>query len=168
MKKEKEQEHLNPALPLALDTETELIGAGRLAPRCACVTVAQQRQRAAIYTPRDMVPLLKRWIVESDQWLIGHNIAYDLLVLTRYAPDLCSYVWYLYDTGRVWDLGIHERLYCLGMGWSMHPAIGKPIVTGGVSLADLARGLVSVEYGSLKISSTRPSINGTRRVYAML
>lgn len=141
---------------LALDIETELIAAGRVAPRVACVSMATTPDQPTLHTPDDAIKLLQDWILAGDGWLCGHNIAFDLLALLRHDPTLTPLIWSLYDQGRVWDTGLHERLYTLGMGWSSHPAIMRPIVTGGVSLADLARGLVGIEYGDLKHGDDSP------------
>ena len=144
---------------LAIDTETDLIAQGRLAPRLACVAMqASNEDKPSLYLPADFCGPFIDWINQNTGWLIGHNIAYDLLVLLRAEPSLTPFIWSLYEQGRIWDLGIHERLYTLGHGWSMHPAIGKPIVTNGVSLEALARGLLGISYGDLKSSSEGPRL----------
>ena len=139
---------------LAVDIETELIGSGRLAPLIACVSFTEEEEdgslKTYLMTPDEGCAHLLTWFTNSEGLLFGHNIAFDLFALCRHSPTLACHVWSAYDQGRVWDLGLHERLYTLGMGWSLHPAIGRPIVTSGVSLADLARGLVGVEFGDLK------------------
>ena len=138
---------------IALDIETELIGAGRLAPLIACVSVTEQlegEEKTQLLTPAEGAEYLKAWLISCEGLIFGHNIAFDLFALCRYSPELAAPIWGAYEGGRVWDLGLHERLYTLGNGWSIHPAIGRPIVTGGVRLADLARGLIGVEFGDLK------------------
>lgn len=151
---------MNKIKHLALDIESELIGAGRLAPRVACVSINLTDEEPRLYTPDEAIELLITWITaRREGWLVGHNIAFDLFALCRHNPKLASHVWSCYDSGRVWDCGIHERLYTLGCGWSIHPSIGRPIVTSGVSLSDMARGLVGIEYGDLKTGSSAPRMH---------
>ena len=145
---------------LSCDIETELIAGGRLAPLIACVSFSYKSKISLnphhqpvtkVCDPDEGVTFLKEWFSDPERGLLfGHNIAFDLFALCRHAPELAALVWRSYEEGRIWDLGIHERLYTLGMGWGQHPAIGRPIVTGGVKLAELARGLIGVEYGDLK------------------
>ena len=143
---------------LALDCETELIAGGRLAPRLACISTCQG-DLPKLHTPDDGIDVFERWVQTGSGWLIGHNIAFDLLCMVRHRPSIAPQIWTLYDQGRIWDTGIHERLYTLGMGWSAHPAIGKPIVTGGVSLAQLALALVGFDYGDQKSSQSAPRLH---------
>lgn len=151
---------MNKKKNLALDIETELIGAGRLAPRVACVSMASHGREPSLHSPREAAELLLKWSSENQSgWLVGHNIAFDLFALCRFEPRLARPIWELYDRGRIWDCGLHERLFTLGSGWSIHPAIGRPIVTGGVSLADMARGLVGIEYGDLKTGASAPRMH---------
>jgi len=151
---------MNKTEHLAIDIETELIGAGRLAPRVACVSICKTAHAPELYTPDKAVDILVSWLhANAEGWLVGHNIAFDLFALCRHNPPLAPLIWECYERGRVWDCGLHERLYTLGCGWSIHPAIGRPIVTGGVRLADLARGLVGIEYGDLKTGANAPRMH---------
>ena len=149
---------MNDKKHMALDIETELIGAGRLAPRIACVSISYGKE-PSLHSPTEAVEILTAWLSQEHGWLVGHNIAFDLFALCRHSPKLAPLVWRCYEDGLVWDCGLHERLYTLGMGWSIHPAIGRPIVTGGVSLADMARGLVGIEYGDLKTGASAPRMH---------
>lgn len=144
---------------LALDCETDLIAPGRLAPRLACISIAQDNKDPMLFSPEEGIEYFFDWIMEGEGWLVGHNIAFDLFVILREQPKLAPFVWKLYNDGRVWDCGLHERLYVLGCGWSIHPAIGKPIVTGGVSLADLSKGLIGIDYGDTKTSTSSPRMH---------
>lgn len=138
-----------------LDCETELIGAGRVAPRIACVTIGGF-EPPTVHKPARGVETLKRW--NEEGFLVGHNIAFDLGCLVRFDPRLAPLVWRWYDEGKIWDLGIHERLFALAMGWGLHPQIGKPIISAGVSLASLAKGLLGIEIGESKTNKNAPRL----------
>jgi DNA polymerase I-like protein with 3'-5' exonuclease and polymerase domains len=79
-----------------------------------------------------------------------------LAVIIRHRPALAAPIWRLYDQGRIWDTGIHERLYTLYHGWTQHPEIGRPITSQGVSLAQLARGLLGLDISGQKLDPNSP------------
>lgn len=137
-----------------LDCETELIAPGRCAPRVACVSVVEGDGAPELLTAAEAVERLHLWANNPlAGWLVGHNIAFDLACLCRSAPGLAACAWSLYDAGQVWDTGINERLRALALGWEKHPGVGRPIVSGGVSLASLALALVGVDIGASKSSA---------------
>ncbi len=140
---------------LTIDCETELIGQGRKAPLMACMS-ASDGQAHQLLNPDEGCDLLQRWMRLDQGWLIGHNIAFDLGVVIRHRPALAASIWRLYDQGRIWDTGIHERLLALYHGWSQHPEIGRPIISQGVSLAQLARGLLGLDLSSQKLDPNSP------------
>jgi len=136
---------------LTLDCETELIAPGRVAPRVACVSMVEGGGAPELLTAAEAVARVHVWAARPDAgWLVGHNIAFDLACLCREVPTLAACVWSLYDAGQVWDTGIAERLRALALGWEKHPGVGRPIVSGGVSLASLALALVGVDIGASK------------------
>jgi DNA polymerase III epsilon subunit-like protein len=151
---------------LILDCETELIGSGRLVPRVACVSscfVYSTSEGDDLGSPDlwraeapDFVELLTSWVLDSSGFLVGHNIAFDLACLARAVPSFAWLIWRLYDQGRVWDTGLHERLKALGLGWSVHPAIGRPIVSQGVSLSQLVLARLGVDMSSTKLDKNSP------------
>ena len=140
---------------LTIDCETELIGQGRKAPLMACMS-ASDGQAHQLLSPDEGCDLLARWLRLDQGWLIGHNIAFDLAVIIRHRPALAAPIWRLYDQGRIWDTGIHERLYALYHGWSQHPEIGRPIISQGVSLAQLTRGLLGLNISDQKLDPNSP------------
>lgn len=145
-------------MDLAIDLETELIGSGRLAPRIACVSIYTETEHLLL-NASDGALYVAKWAQTTQGRLIGHNIAFDLFALIRSEPKLAPIVWTLYDNKRVYDTGIHERLYALYHGWSQHPAIGRPIVSNGVSLAQLAKGLCGIDMGDTKFDPNSPRFN---------
>lgn len=149
---------------LAMDCETELIHAGRKAPRVACITfyspffgtVDRLKQKMRIENPQDGIEIFKTWVDTDKGFLIGQNIAFDFVCLSRVDNTIMNYVYKLYEQGRVWDVGIMERLRCLSHGWTQHPAIGKPIISGGVSLAQLTKGLLGINVDQVKFDPNSP------------
>jgi hypothetical protein len=147
---------------LVIDTETELIGAGRVVPRLACVSVCElslegEAQEPRLFGAGDPFPDFFRSWASRGGWLGGHNIAYDCAVICRAWPELAPLVWSLYREGRVWDSGLSERLKALALGWSVHPATGRGgVVSRGSSLADLARVWLGVDMSALKFDPSSP------------
>jgi len=147
---------------LVIDTETELIGAGRVVPRLACVSVCElslegEAQEPRLFGAGDPFPDFFRSWASRGGWLGGHNIAYDCAVICRAWPELAPLVWSLYREGRVWDSGLSERLKALALGWSVHPTTGRGgVVSRGSSLADLARVWLGVDMSALKFDPSSP------------
>jgi len=140
---------------LTIDCETELIGQGRKAPLMACLSACDGKL-TQLLSPDDGCDLIERWLTRRKGWLIGHNIAFDLAVILKQRPTLAPHIWRLYDEGRVWDTGIHERLFALYHGWSTHPDIGRSIISQGVSLAQLTRGLLGHNITEQKLDPKSP------------
>lgn len=140
---------------LTIDCETELIGQGRKAPLMACMSASDGRAHQLL-SPDEGCDLIEKWVRLDEGWLIGHNIAFDLAVILRHRPSLAAQIWRLYDHGRIWDTGLHERLYALYHGWTQHPEIGRPIISQGVSLAQLARGLLGINISDQKLDPKSP------------
>jgi len=140
---------------LTIDCETELIGQGRKAPLMACLSACDGKS-TQLLSPDEGCDLIERWLTRGEGWLIGHNIAFDLAVVLKQRPTLAPHIWRLYDQGRVWDTGIHERLFALHQGWATHPEIARPIISQGVSLAQLTRGLLGLNITEQKLDPKSP------------
>lgn len=151
-KKEKEKMKIKH---LAMDLETELIGPGRKLPQIACVSIATEKENNLL-TPDQGAQALRDFAEKEQGYLVGHHIAFDLGCLLRHDPSLENVIWSLYREKRVWDLGIHERLYCLHHGWSPHPKIGKPIVSDGVSLGQMTKAFLDINLDEFKFSKDSP------------
>jgi hypothetical protein len=101
-------------LPIAIDTETELITPGNLAPRIVCLTVAEG-EHAEIFHHTEAYPVLRE-LLESDRVLVGHNVAYDFAVIARAWPDLMRLIFHAYACDRITDTQLREKLQHLGLG----------------------------------------------------
>lgn len=129
---------------IAIDTETELIAVGDQIPRLVCVSFAKA-EKANVVPWNDtklgqaIADLLIVTVAEGG--LIGHNIAYDLLVLARQFPDLLPLVFAAYDADRVTDTGLRAKLLDIADGrrtWVEDDTAPKGIRRAAYGLADLS------------------------------
>lgn len=142
-------------MSLALDCETELIGAGRGAPRVACVSAQWLGDPAPRLCTVEEAGRELHALAQGEGWLIGHNIAFDAVCLCEADPTLAPVIWGLYQAGRVWDLGLHERLYALAKGWrEAHPRLKRPIISQGIRLSDLAQIHLDLDLSADKASGS--------------
>jgi len=113
---------------LTLDAETFLIAPGLLAPPLVCVQFAID-DGPVIVAVEGVDPMHDLLGVLLQQSLIvGHNIAYDMLVIGRQYPDLMPAVFAAYREDRVSDTMVREKLLTIangdmwskrGQGWSL-------------------------------------------------
>ena len=150
---------------IAIDTETELIRPGVLAPRLVCLsastapTVADvprlgddpladvntAPQQTALYRWDDpaLVALFEQ-ALEHDVTLVGANVAYDTAVVCAEHPRLVPVVFALYDRGLVRDVQIDQKLLDNAVGelhGYQHPET-EEFVSFRYSLAALAERLL--------------------------
>lgn len=150
---------------IAIDTETELIGPDNpledvQVPRLVCVSVATDDEAGVL--PWDFKSLGAEMAQVLTRPLVGHNIAYDLLVLARQFPDLLPLVFAAYDADRVTDTGLRAKLLDIADG-----------TRTWVDDSDAPKGLRRAAYGLADLSSrylgrTLAKEAGTRLRYADL
>lgn len=152
-----------PSLNLVFDCETELIAAGRVVPRCVCVSAQLLTLEGALVGEPLLFDAGAGWpafwgaVLPRVGWVGGHNVAYDMAVICRAWPELAPSVWALYQEGRVWDSGLAERLKALALGWSVHPVTMRAgVVSRGLSLADLVAAHLGLEVGAVKRDPSSP------------
>ena len=124
--------------PIGLDTETHLIGPGRLAPRLVVASIHSPAgvdlllRRDAI----DVFEVLLTSCLEGSTEIVGVNLAYDLAVFASEEPRLLSRIFEVLDARAVFDCAIFERLRSAALGrLDYDPELrGKP----SFSLAELA------------------------------
>ena len=114
----------------ALDTETELIRPGCLAPRCVCVSWADQGGAGVIHHSDPATFRFVRTAIEAGRTVYA-NAPYDLAVLIVRWPDLAPVIWRALEEGRISDVQTRQKLIDL--------AGGKLRKTGPYSLAGLAK-----------------------------
>lgn len=93
---------------LVLDSETELMRPGCMAPALACVSWATPETYGLIHHTEARSTVV-RWL-EGDQLLAGHHIAYDFVVFCAAWPDLIPLVFRAYEEDRVTDTLLREKL----------------------------------------------------------
>lgn len=157
---------------VVFDCETELIAAGRVAPRCVCVSVQlvavdtlEPHGEPLLFDAGAGFPAFLQTAAPRLAWLVGHNVAFDCAVICRAWPSLAPLVWSLYDQGRVWDCGLHERLKALALGWSVHPVLGRSgVVSRSISLADLVAAHLGLDVSAAKFDPSSPRYQYARLV----
>lgn len=88
---------------VTLDCETFPVQAGVLAPQLVCAQTAEGDGDVSITLSVDpLLPARLADLLNADV-IIGHNVSYDLAVISNEVPELFSAVWKAFDEGRVFD-----------------------------------------------------------------
>jgi len=104
--------------PLALDTETALIGIGQLAPPLTCATWAYSTAQSGLLwvgspTCRGMIENL---LSDPTIMIVGLNTAYDTAVIGAEWPDLLPKIFDAYESNRITDVGLRQKLIDIAHG----------------------------------------------------
>ena len=100
-----------------LDTETELIRQGVLAPRLVCLQVARGDESPWLAVAGiDPVEEIVRELLDAGQVVVGHNVAYDMLVLATEYPDLWPAILDAYEADGVTDTMLRAQLVAIAAG----------------------------------------------------
>lgn len=126
--------------PCGLDTETELISPGRLAPPMVCVSWAEGESAGVIDHMR-AEPFLYGALTDPSITLYGLTIAYDMAVVANEYPALLRPVFDAYWDGRIRDVGLDQRLIDIAKGQVRRYEKAK----GAYSLAGLCQRLLKVD-----------------------
>src|SRR6056297_2334956 len=92
---------------LAFDTETYLISARDKAPKPVIATWSNGQQDW--YTHPGGDDLLATF-ADSENHIVGHNIAYDMTALMRWYPQTIPVIVQAYQENRIWDTQIRHQL----------------------------------------------------------
>lgn len=93
----------------AFDFETCLIRPGLQAPPVVCMSGATSLNPDGYLVPTEDVPdSLRAVLLTSEIW--GHNVAYDMSCAIENWPDLAPLIFEAYDSGKVFDTMLLERL----------------------------------------------------------
>jgi DNA polymerase-1 len=106
-------------IPLCFDTETPLTRPGCKAPPMACMTWHEAGATAPrILHGKD--PHAKEefrdWLLDPNQLLVGHFVAYDMSVAATTWPDLIPLIFAAYEADRVTDTMLREKLWDIATG----------------------------------------------------
>lgn len=129
---------------LGVDVETFLIKPGVLAPRLVCMSVAEEGQPTALYDAVTACLVFRRLLRDQDVTIVGHNVSFDMLVLTLSADTMAD-TFAAYDANRIADTKIRQELLDIAAGrtagtggYNMVFRDGQ-YVKAGYSLADLEK-----------------------------
>lgn len=100
--------------PLTLDTETDLIRRGLLAPPLACVSWATRSERGLVHVS-EAEGYVKKFL-ESDELLVAFNAAFDFAVFCAQWPHFIPLVFEVYQADRVSDPMLREKLKDIAEG----------------------------------------------------
>lgn len=99
---------------LVLDNETELITDACAAPPIVCVGFANPKDYWLFHVNEARGPV--KAALESDSLIVGHNVAFDMVTICAEWPDLMPLVFEAYETDRVTDTMLRERLVDIAQG----------------------------------------------------
>lgn len=103
-------------MTLAWDTETELIKPGNLAPKLVGLSWSRNGTDAELLSRKDAPGFIGDVLCDSDEVLVGQNIAYDVAVMFRACPDLVGPFFDAYDADRIEDTQTREQLILIAEG----------------------------------------------------
>lgn len=130
---------------IALDTETEVIRAGRLAPPLVCVTLADALDSYELFHHTEAREAVVTTL-ESDLLLVGDNVAFDFSVFAAKWPDLLPLIFEVYAADRVSDTEVREKLIHIARGiYRGFMRVGDKVEKLNYSLADIARRHLGVD-----------------------
>lgn len=152
---------------VSLDTETDLIGPGNLAPDIICASFYDLAEREAAllgHLDDDLKPTLHALLSDPDTHIIGHNIAYDLSVIARYDETLLEPIWdALYDN-RVHDTMLREMLINLTTTGNI-----DIIEDGGMNRKiSYALGSLVKDYLGINITADKEAADSARMTYSIV
>ena len=138
-------------ITVAIDTETELIRPGCLAPKLVCLSWAFVPETSdhvlsgIAKTPEELEQTFGQWLNGAANYtngvrIIGHNIAYDMAVLGSYNPAWLHLIFKAYERGNINDTKIRQQLIDIADG-----SFWKNKKRGGYSLKALAEKHLKIE-----------------------
>lgn len=122
---------------IVIDTETYLIGPGRVAPRPVSIQICDEKRKPWILLASDPGTSASLKTLLDSHIIVGQNVAFDMGVLSSHYPELQESIWRAYTEDRVLCTMVQEKLIHIAHGWE-----GKDPRTGGMlktSLAGLAK-----------------------------
>jgi DNA polymerase-1 len=102
-------------IPLALDTETRLITPEVQAPDLACVAV-QCRGAGRLFHHSEAFEIVWEILHDPEILIVGHSIAFDMVVLAANFPALLPAIFAAYNANRITDTEIREKLLDVARG----------------------------------------------------
>lgn len=96
------------------DTETHLIRPGVNAPELVCVSYLVDGNLGLLHH-KEGADEFERWLDEG-RLIVGHNVAFDMVVMAAYRPRLIPKIFKAYDENRVTCTMLRQQLIDIGLG----------------------------------------------------
>ena len=148
---------------IAFDTETERISYLNPVPDLICLTYSEGlSMKGSIVTPweYDIETIVRSWLEDPEIHCIGHNMAFDLSILTFKYPDLLPSIFKALDEDRIHDTMNRETLYNIARHGSIEfIEINGANIRAGYSLSALEKKYLHVDRSELKTDSSAPRTN---------
>jgi hypothetical protein len=146
---------------LALDCETELIRPGHQAPGLACVAIwAGDRAQSRLYGRTEWLGTFAEILTMPHLQIVGHNIAFDMMVLGNEEPQLLPRIFQAYEQDRITCTEVRAKLLDIAAGQrKFHEDEDGDTFKSTYNLEDLSRRFLNrrldkdtwrLRYGELK------------------
>jgi hypothetical protein len=103
-------------IPIALDCETDLIRPGVQAPDLACVAV-WGGGLSGLFGRSDWIAIVHWLLTQPNILIVGHGVAYDMIVLGRECPELLPLIFDAYEADRIVCTEIRQKLLDIASGF---------------------------------------------------
>ena len=119
-----------------IDTETHLIGPGRLAPTPVCIQRCTTGDEDSAWIEHRETVTTESLIEMLQGEVGGHNLCFDLAVIGQHWPETQPEIWRGFNEGRYYCTMIAEKMHAIERGWSgLDPRTGRAL---NFSLSTLA------------------------------
>ncbi len=125
-------------IPVTLDCETGLIAPGLQAPPLACVAIGDSEYQTVLHHT-DWIDTVVDLLEDPNVLIVGHNIAYDFLVMMNEEPWLAPVIFDAYSNDRITCTQVRQSLCDIAGGvYKGFEDIDGKTTKLGYSLEDLA------------------------------
>lgn len=100
---------------VAVDTETCLITDTCVAPPLVCVSIADHEGISEVYHHEEAHDVVEA-LLHSGDTIVGHNFAFDAVVMCAKWPDLIPDFFRAYEEDRITDTMLREKLQHIALG----------------------------------------------------
>lgn len=101
---------------ICLDLETCLIRPGLCSPPVSVCSIFVPGAGPSLYGTWALSAIVRYWLEQEDVVIIGHNIAYDMLCLFEWYPELRRLILKAYLENRILDTGLLWRIIEISKG----------------------------------------------------
>lgn len=101
---------------ICLDLETALIRVALQAPPVSVCSIFHPQKGAQLFGTWQLVPVVREYLLNPDITIVGHNIAYDMMCLFEWYPELRPLIIAAYEADRIVDTGLLWRIIEISKG----------------------------------------------------